>query len=256
MADKEYKKKKKMASRGKSAGKKAFPFQPLDKRKKAPDKKNPDKKVLDQKAPDVLKTDADGEAPDVPAMELPSSELLEKELNKEKYRSRFFMTMRSTVFGLITVAAMAVLVAILFLPVLHIYGQSMNGTLDNGDIVLSLKNSSMDTGEIIAFYYNNNILVKRVIANSGEWVDIDLDGNVYVNQKRIDEPYLHEPKAFGETDIELPYQVPEGKVFVMGDNREVSIDSRNTAVGCVDQEQVVGHIVFRVWPFSKIGFVD
>ena len=190
------------------------------------------------------------------SVELPSSALLEKELKNENYRRRFFINLRSTVFGLITVAAMAVLVAILFLPVLHIYGQSMNGTLDNGDIVLSIKGSSMDTGEIIAFYYNNNILVKRVIANSGEWVDIDQDGNVYVNQKQINEPYLREPKAYGETDIELPYQVPEGKVFVMGDNREVSIDSRNTAVGCVDQEQVVGHIVFRVWPIGKLGPVQ
>ena len=194
--------------------------------------------------------------PETPQIELPSSDLLENELEKENYRKRFFAAMRSTIFGLITVAAVAVLVAILFLPVLHIYGQSMNGTLDNGDIVLSVKGKSMDTGEIVAFYYNNNILVKRVIANSGEWVDIDQDGNVYVNQKPIDEPYLHEPKAFGETDIELPYQVPEGKVFVMGDNRDVSIDSRNTSVGCVDQEQVVGHIVFRVWPLQKIGLVN
>ena len=190
------------------------------------------------------------------SVELPSSAQLEEELQKENYRTRFFTTMRSTVFGLITVAAMAVLVAILFLPVLHIYGQSMNGTLDNGDIVLSVKSNSMDTGQIVAFYYNNNILVKRVIAGSGQWVDIDQEGNVYVDQKRIEEPYLHEPKAYGETDIELPYQVPEGKVFVMGDNREVSIDSRNTSVGCVDQEQVVGHIVFRVWPLGKIGFVN
>ena len=190
-----------------------------------------------------------------PEMVLPSSDQLEEELKKENYRARFFVTMRSTIFGLITVAAVAVLIAVLFLPVLHIYGQSMNGTLDNGDIVLSVKSDSMETGEIVAFYYNNNILVKRVIANSGEWVDIDQDGNVYVNQKRIDEPYLHEPKAYGETDIKLPYQVPEGKVFVMGDNREVSIDSRNTSVGCVDQEQVVGHIIFRVWPLVKVGFV-
>ncbi|MDO4418391.1 MAG: signal peptidase I, partial [Eubacteriales bacterium] len=126
---------------------------------------------------------------------LPSSTQLEEELQKENYRRRFYGTLRSTVFGLITVAAIAVLVAVLFLPVLHIYGQSMNGTLDNGDIVLSVKNRDMSTGEIIAFYYNNNILVKRVIASSGEWVDIDQDGNVYVNQKMIDEPYLHEPKA-------------------------------------------------------------
>lgn len=200
--------------------------------------------------------EAESQQTAVPAdRNLPSSELLQSELEKEKYRNRFFRTFRSTVFGLITVAALAILVAVLFLPVLHIYGQSMNGTLDNGDIALSVKSSKMETGEIIAFYYNNNILVKRVIASSGDWVDIDKDGNVYVNQKLIDEPYLKEPKAYGDTDIELPYQVPENKVFVMGDNREVSIDSRNTSVGCVDREQVVGHIVFRVWPLNKLGFI-
>ena len=188
--------------------------------------------------------------------QLPNTAELEEAVRRDRYYHRFRNMVTSTFLTLVVVAAVAVLVAVLFLPVLRIYGKSMRGTLDNGDIVVSVKSSNMKTGDVVAFYYNNNILVKRVIANSGEWVDIDRDGNVYVNQKRIEEPYLHEPKAYGETDIELPYQVPEGKVFVMGDNREVSIDSRNTAVGCVDQEQVVGHIVFRVWPFSKIGFVN
>lgn len=107
----------------------------------------------------------------------------------------------------------------------------------------------------MAFYYNNNILVKRVIAKSGDWVNIDKDGNVYVNNKKLDEPYLSS-KAYGETNIELPYQVPDGKVFVMGDNRKVSIDSRNTAVGCVATEQVVGKIVFRVWPLRDFGKIE
>ena len=196
-----------------------------------------------------------GDTPAPSEISLPSSEALQAELEKENYRNRFFNTFRSTVFGLITVAAMAVLVAVLFLPVLHIYGQSMNGTLDNGDIVVSVKSNEMETGEIIAFYYNNNILVKRVIAGSGDWVDIDRDGNVYVNQKLLDEPYLKEPKSYGSTDIEFPYQVPENKIFVMGDNREISIDSRNTSVGCVDQEQIVGHIVFRAWPMNKMGAI-
>ena len=222
--------------------------------------KNPDMKTAFAAAQEkpVRETNSGTYKNSVPAksdITLPSSEMLQAELEKENYRNRFFKTFRSTVFGLITVAAMAILVAVLFLPVLHIYGQSMNGTLDNGDIVLSVKSREMDTSEIVAFYYNNNILVKRVIANSGDWVDIDKDGSVYVNQKLIEEPYLREPKAYGNTDIEFPYQVPENKVFVMGDNREVSIDSRNTSVGCVDQEQVVGHIIFRVWPLSKIGFV-
>ena len=128
----------------------------------------------------------------------------------------------------------------------------MNGTLISGDLVVSVKNSSFHTGDVIAFYYNNNILVKRVIANSGDWVDIDLDGNVYVNNEQIDEPYLDE-KACGEPDIDFPYQVPDERIFVLGDNRSVSIDSRHSAVGCVTSEQVVGKIVFRVWPLSKLG---
>ena len=163
--------------------------------------------------------------------------------------------MRSTFLSLVVVAAVAVLVAVLLLPILRIYGKSMNGTLDSGDIVISIKSTHFETGDVIAFYYNNNILVKRVIANPGDWVDIDKDGNVYVNSVRLEEPYLEE-KAFGETNIELPYQVPEGKIFVMGDNRSVSIDSRNSSIGCVADEQIVGKIVYRVWPFTTIGKVQ
>ena len=190
----------------------------------------------------------------VNAEALPQTGELTQAVKRERYLHRFRMTIRSTFLSLVVVAAVAVLVAVLLLPILRIYGKSMNGTLDSGDIMVSVKSTSLETGDIVAFYYNNNILVKRVMANPGDWVDIDKEGNVYVNNNLIEEPYLDE-KAYGETNIELPYQVPEGKIFVMGDNRSVSIDSRNTSIGCIAEEQIVGKIVFRVWPFMQFGAV-
>ena len=183
---------------------------------------------------------------------LPSTEQIKEAYEKVSYRQRLIRSVASTTNILIVVAAVTVLIAVLLLPILRIYGQSMNSTLSSGELVVSIKGASFKTGDIVAFYYNNNILVKRVIANSGDWVDIDLEGNVYVNQKKIDEPYLDE-KAFGEPTIDFPYQVPDERVFVLGDNRAVSIDSRHTSIGCVTSEQIVGKIVFRVWPLSKLG---
>lgn len=185
-------------------------------------------------------------------IEMPSIEVLEVELKRIKYRNKYRTVLKSTVYTLITVAAVAVLVATLWLPVLQIYGSSMTPTLQDGEIVFSVKTSNMEPGDIIAFYYNNKILVKRVIAEPGDWVNIDENGTVYVNDKELDEPYLAE-KAFGEADIELPYQVPDGKIFVMGDHRATSVDSRHTTVGCVAQEQIVGKIIFRIWPLERIG---
>ena len=185
----------------------------------------------------------------------PTLNQLEQELKRETYRRRYNRVLRSTVYTLITVAAAAVLVATLFLPVLRIYGTSMTPTVADGDILVSVKSGRFDRGDIIAFWFNNKILVKRVIAQPGEWVDIDGEGNVFINGEPLDEPYLTE-KALGECDLELPYQVPEGRIFVMGDHRATSSDSRSSAVGCVAEEQIVGKLVFRVWPLDKAGALE
>lgn len=185
---------------------------------------------------------------------VPSIELLEQELNKERHKTVFGRVLRSTVFSLVIVAAIAVIVAVLLLPVLQINGTSMEPTLQEGNIVVAVNSKRYNTGDVIAFYYNNNILIKRVIASAGEWVDIDEDGNVYVNNVLLDEPYISE-KALGETNIKLPYQVPDGRCFVMGDHRATSIDSRNTQVGCISNDMVIGRLLLRVWPLSEFGTV-
>lgn len=184
--------------------------------------------------------------------DIPPIPELELELKREKYVQRYTSVLRSTVYTLIIVAAVAILVATLWLPVLRIYGGSMTPTLQDGDIVASLKSSDFEQGDMIAFYYNNKILIKRVIAKAGEWVNIEEDGTVLVNGKALDEPYVSEI-SLGDCDIKLPYQVPEGKLFVMGDHRSVSVDSRKSAVGCVAQEHIVGKIVFRFWPLTSFG---
>lgn len=187
--------------------------------------------------------------------QMPRLEQMENELKRVKYKRRYRSVLRSTIYALITVAAVAVLVATLWMPVLQIYGASMTPTLEAGEIILSLKTGEFQAGDIIAFYYNNKILVKRVIAGPGEWVNIQEDGSVYVNDVLLNEPYISE-KAFGECDIELPYQVPDERYFVMGDHRATSVDSRSTTVGCVAQEYIVGRIAFRVWPISAFGKVQ
>lgn len=183
----------------------------------------------------------------------PTVAQLEAELKRINYKQRYRLVLKSTIYTLITVAAVAVLVATLWLPVLQIYGSSMTPTLQDGEIVFSMKTSQLEQGDIVAFYYNNKILVKRVIARPGDWVDISPEtGNVSVNGIVLDEPYVEE-KSYGDADIELPYQVPEGKIFVMGDHRATSVDSRHAVVGCVAEEQIVGKIIFRVWPLDRFG---
>ncbi len=180
---------------------------------------------------------------------------LRQELRRVKYNNKFAATLFNTIGTLVVVAAAAILVANLWLPILQVTGTSMSPTLQEGQVLMASKGHDFKTGDVIAFYYNNKILVKRVIAMPGDWVNISEDGTVYVNDIAIDEPYLKE-KALGDCNIELPYQVPESKIFVMGDNRSVSLDSRNTAIGCISEEQVVGRITFAIWPLSRIGKID
>ncbi len=186
---------------------------------------------------------------------IPSSAEFEKELKRAEYNRRYKKTLLSTLSILITAAAVAILVATLWLPVLQIYGASMSPTLNEGEIVLSVKEPNLQQGDVVAFYYGNKLLVKRCIAGPGSWVDIMDDGTVIVDNQVIDEPYVKE-KSRGNCDIEFPYQVPENKYFLLGDHRETSVDSRHSTVGCVSKEQVVGKIVFRVWPVNAFGTID
>jgi len=190
----------------------------------------------------------------IPKNDMPSVQQLTAELGRLKYKRRYRSVLHSTVYTLITVAAVAILVATLWLPVLQIYGNSMTPTLQDGEVIFTVKTSEFEPGDIIAFYYNNKVLVKRAICSAGDWINIGEDGEVTINGEKLEEPYVRE-KALGDCNIELPFQVPDGRVFVMGDHRATSVDSRNTSVGCVSQEQVVGKILFRIWPFDRIGAV-
>lgn len=187
--------------------------------------------------------------------ELPTLEQLSAELDREKYKRRFRRVLRSTACCLVVVAAAAVLVATVWMPVLQIYGASMSPTLKEGEIVVSVKETDYEPGDLVAFYIGNKILVKRCIAGPGQWVNLDGEGNVYVDGELLNEPYLTE-KSLGECDLELPCQVPDNRYFCMGDHRTTSVDSRSTAVGCVSEEQIVGRILFRVWPLSEFGVLQ
>ena len=186
---------------------------------------------------------------------LPTKNQLEEELKSVRYRMNFRKILGNTVSSLLVAAAIAVLVSMLFLPVLRVTGSSMTPTFSNDELIVCSKRSNFKTGDVVAFYYNNKILLKRVIGVSGDIIDISKDGVVYLNGEPLDEPYVNE-LALGECDIEMPYQVPDTRVFVMGDHRSVSIDSRSTTVGCIASEYIIGKVILRVWPFDVFGTVS
>lgn len=185
----------------------------------------------------------------------PSSGEIQTELKRERNKRRYRRILKNTLYALIIVAAVAVLIATLILPVLQISGTSMEPTLNNGEIVVLFKTSHLDRGDLCGFSYSNKILIKRVIGLPGDVISIDASGNVFVNGEMIDEPYITE-KSFGESDIEYPLTVPEGEYFLMGDQRTTSIDSRNTVIGCVKKDQIIGKIFLRVWPLKDFSTID
>ncbi len=185
---------------------------------------------------------------------LPDTTHVRQELQRVQRKTRLKKVMRSTISVIVVAAALSVLVATLWMPVLQTYGSSMSPTLEDGEILVSVKSSEFHYGDIIAFYYNNKILIKRVIAGPRDWVEMTEDGSVYVNGQLLDEPYVQD-KAYGDCNITFPYQVPDGRYFVMGDRRSISADSRHSTVGCVAEEQIVGKLVFRLWPLPRFGRV-
>lgn len=193
---------------------------------------------------DKMQTDSD----------LVSNDEVKEELSRLKERERYLKKVQKTLSILVVVAAISVLVATLWMPVLKIYGSSMDPTLENGQIVVSIKTKKLKSGDVVAFWQGNKLLVKRVIASPGQKVDIDVNGKVFVDGKAIHESYV-DSESLGNTDIDFPHQVEESRWFCMGDNRESSIDSRSAVIGDVSKEQIEGKVLFSVWPLNKIGIV-
>ena len=184
---------------------------------------------------------------------LPTRKQVEKERKRYRRQKAYNKALRGTVYVLTIVAAIAVLIATLILPVLQIEGTSMKPTLSNGDIVLLTKTTRFERGDLCGFAWNNKLLIKRVIGLPGDWIEIDTDGTIYLNGDKLEEPYVQQ-MALGECDLEFPFQVPQEQYFVVGDMRESSIDSRNSLIGCIPRDQIVGKVFFRVWPFNSIRF--
>ena len=191
--------------------------------------------------------------PDQNNTSLPSAKLIAAELKRERNRRRFRQIIKNAIYALIVVAAVAVLITTLILPVLQIAGTSMEPTLNNGEIVVLIKTDELQRGDLCGFSYSNKILIKRVIGLPGDVIIIDPQGGVWVNGELLEEPYISEP-GLGECDIEFPYTVPEEAYFLMGDHRLTSIDSRSTVIGCIPKDQIIGKLFFKIWPLEKFEF--
>jgi len=185
---------------------------------------------------------------------VPSTQILEEALDKEKRKFSYKKIIKNMVYALIIVIAFSVLCSTLVFHVLKIYGNSMKPSLNEGELVLCLNKNKFKMGDIIAFYYNNKILIKRVIATSSDWVNIDEKGKVYVNDELLEEEYVDE-KVLGESDIKYPYQVPDNSYFILGDKRDTSIDSRNSKLGTITKDEIIGKVVLRLWPLKRFGLI-
>lgn len=185
-------------------------------------------------------------------LEIPSIESLREELAREESRHSFRRTLLNIAGVLVVAAAIAALMATRLFVLIRINGSSMEPTLKNGEIIFLRQTKEIKAGDMVGFYYGGRVLIKRAICGAGDSIDIDKEGNVYVNGEQIDEPYLTE-KSLGKCERDFPYEVPENMFFVLGDNRAVSMDSRIRSIGCVEKNQIVGKVAFRAWPLARIG---
>ncbi len=184
----------------------------------------------------------------------PSAEELREELKHEKSRSRNRRIVRRTLLCVLLALGLAVIAAAALMPVYQMTGSSMSNTLSDSDIIVVMKKSTFRRGEVVAFENNGNLMIKRIIAMGGDTIDIDPSGNVTLNGSRLAEEYVSK-RELGICDIKLPYTVPEGKLFVMGDNRKQSVDSRHSSIGCISPENVIGRVVLKVWPLNRLSWV-